>query len=192
MTLRLLHGQDERVVRWLEGKMGDHLMPPWKGIGVVDTTGALRAAHVLQPITYWTAEWTLYSEMAMTHGVIRSFFRFVFNDMGVHRLQIRTKRTNRAIRKAAPKFGFKFEGVAPGYWGPGGDALMFHMTRDKCRWLGESHADDERSIRRSNGATRQPDRPAAALQRRDVAPEMAREPAQPSMERIVVRATALV
>lgn len=196
MTLRLLHGQDERVVRWLEAKVGDHLMPPWKGIGVVDATGNLRAAHVLQPITYWTAEWTLYSEMAMTHGVIRAFFRFVFDDMGVHRLQIRTSRRNKAIRKAAPKFGFKFEGVAPGYWGPGGDALMFHMTRENCRWLGDKNAHDQRAVRRPEGAgdrvARQPDRPTAALQRRDMAPEMAREPAQPGLERIVVRATALV
>ena len=133
--MKLLIGHDERVVRWLESKMGGELMPPWKGIGIVDDAGILKGAHVIQPVTYWTAEWTLYSDHAITHGVIRAFFRHVFDELGVHRLQIRTARNNRAIRKAAPKFGFKFEGVAPGYWGPGADALMFHMTRDRCRWL---------------------------------------------------------
>ena len=145
--MRLLHGHDASVVGWLEHKMQDKLMPPWRGIGVIDDAGHLRAAHVLQPVTMWCSEWTLYSEQALTHGVMRAFFRHVFDDLKIHRLQIRTKRTNRAIRRAAPKFGFKFEGAARGYWGPDGDAFVFAMSKDQCRWM-KDHTHGQRQVGR--------------------------------------------
>ena len=47
----------------------------------------------------------------------------------------RTTKANKAIKRAAPKFGFKFQGVERGYYGPSVDALAYSMTPDQCRWI---------------------------------------------------------
>jgi RimJ/RimL family protein N-acetyltransferase len=75
-----------------------------------------------------------------SNGAWRQFFRWVFEAQGVYRLVIRTNKRNREVKKAAPKFGFKFEGVERDYYGCGDDALRFYMTPPACRWL--QHEDD--------------------------------------------------
>jgi RimJ/RimL family protein N-acetyltransferase len=70
-----------------------------------------------------------------SNDTVRAMFRAVFGQLGCYRLQIRTSRRNTAIKRAAPKFGFAFEGVARHFYGPGEDALCFYMTPDKCRWI---------------------------------------------------------
>lgn len=135
---RLLFGHDEAVISWAETRLGTALTSPAHGIGIVDDDNYLRGALVLQPVTSYTAEFSMASESPrmVTHSVTKAFFRYAFNDLGLYRLQIRTPRNNLTVRRGAPKAGWKFEGVATGYWGTqNGDALMFYMTRPMCRWL---------------------------------------------------------
>lgn len=131
----LLFGHDETVARWVEARMDGEFVFPHAAIGMLDSKGVLRGGFVLAAHNATTAELTLYSEDVISNGMVRGFFRWCFITLGVHRLQLRTTRKNKAAKRAAPKMGFKFEGVARDFYGPGDDALLYYMTPDFCRWI---------------------------------------------------------
>ena len=131
----LLFGHDETVAKWVGERMDGVFVLPHAAVGMLDSKGTLRGGFVLTVHNATTAELTLYSEDVVTNGMVRGFFRWCFGSLGVHRLQLRTERTNKKAKRAAPKMGFKFEGVAREFYGPGEDALLFYMTPDHCRWI---------------------------------------------------------
>jgi len=135
----LLFGHDREVAAWAENKLEGRLVFPHAAIGMLDKRGVLRGAFLLSFHNPHTAELTLYSEEVMTNGMWRGFFRYTFEGLGIHRLQIRTHRKHRAIKRAAPKYGFRFEGVSRDFYGPGEDSLNFYMTPAMCRWIREDH-----------------------------------------------------
>ena len=135
----LLFGHDREVAAWAENKLEGRLVFPHAAVGMLDRRGVLRGAFLLSFHNPHTAELTLYSEQVMTNGMWRGFFRYTFEGLGIHRLQIRTHRKHRAIKRAAPKYGFRFEGVSRDFYGPGEDSLNFYMTPAMCRWIREDH-----------------------------------------------------
>lgn len=135
----LLFGHDADVAAWAENKLEGRLVFPHAAVGMLDKRGVLRGAFLVSFHNPHTAELTLYSEQVMTNSMWRGFFMWVFEEVGIHRLQIRTHRKHKAIKKAAPKFGFIFEGVSRDFYGPGHDSLNFYLSPAKCRWIKESH-----------------------------------------------------
>ena len=131
----LLFGHDRDVAEWAEHKLDGRLVFPHAAIGMLDKSGTLRGAFLLSFHNANTAELTLYSEGVMTNDMWRGFFRWTFVGLGIHRLQIRTHRKHKAVKRAAPKYGFAFEGVARDFYGPGEDSLNFYMTPAMCRWI---------------------------------------------------------
>lgn len=142
----ILLGHDEDVSEWASRKLGGSFLLPHAAMGMLDKNGVLKGAFVLTFQNEHTAELTLYSEGVMTNGMWAAFFRWAFLHFGIYRLQIRTSRRNKPIKRSAPKFGFIFQGVDKGFWGPGEDALVFFMTPNSCRWL-KQNDDSERSQR---------------------------------------------
>lgn len=134
--MQLLFGHDQAVARWAGERLGGSGFPERSiGIGIIDDSGVLRGAFVLTHWNDFTAEFSLYSEGALTLGVLRQFFFHVFLRLGVSRLQIHTPRNNKAVKKAAPKWGFQWDGVSKSCYGPGRDGLRFYMTAQHCRWI---------------------------------------------------------
>ena len=131
----LLFGHDQDVAAWAENKLEGRLVFPHAAVGMLDKRGVLRGAWLLSFHNAHTAELTLYSEGVVTNGMIGDLFRFTFDHLQVNRLQIRTTRKNKAIKRAAPKYGFRFEGVQKHFYGPNQDALCYFMTPDICRWI---------------------------------------------------------
>lgn len=131
--MHLIDGQDAAINGWLAQRFGvEALATPRLMLGCIDGDGVLRGAFVIVWRSDTTAELSLFGR---TSGdTWKAMFARVFGS-GVHRLEIRTAKSNRAIRRAAPKFGFAFEGRATDYYGPGEHALQFFMTPDRCRWL---------------------------------------------------------
>lgn len=132
--MNLVFGHDATVNAWLKKTVGWSVdRSPAVSAGVIDANGVLRGALVLT----WQAETTAEMHLAgrVSNDVMKQWFRFVFGRAGIHRLEVRTGITNKAIKKAAPKFGFKFESVARAFYGPGRDALVYAMTPEKCRWI---------------------------------------------------------
>lgn len=130
--MRLVIGHDATVNDWISRRFGVHVIQqPSDSIGVIDNAGVLRGAFVTSWRNDTTAELHLYGRTS--NDTWKDYFAWVFS--AAHRLEIHTNKRNKAIKRAAPKFGFKFEGVAKHYYGHGRDALRFYMTPDQCRWI---------------------------------------------------------
>lgn len=140
MSKALLFGHDATVWNWAVSRWGDVGRTPDMAIGILDNVGALKGALLLSGENTWTAELSIVSDGVISPGVTKQFFRFVFGELGVHRLQMRTQRNNKAIKRTAPKMGWTFEGVSRGFYGPHGDALLFYMTPQTCRWIKNENA----------------------------------------------------
>jgi len=135
----LLINHDEDVAAWAENKLEGRLVFPHAAIGMLDRRGVLRGAWLLSFYNRHTAELTLYSEGVISNEMVRGCFAITFQHLGVQRLQARTTRQNKIVKRAAPKYGFKFEGVARDFYGPGEDSLNYYMTPAMCRWIEEDH-----------------------------------------------------
>ena len=132
--MRLIFGHDSHVIGLVEQAYGISMGgKPGHAWGVVDGRGELRGAFVLTHEHDRT--WELHVYGRTSNDTVRAMFEAVFGQLGCYRLQIRTSRRNKSIRKAAPKFGFTFEGVARHFYGPGNDALLYYMTPATCRWI---------------------------------------------------------
>lgn len=129
---QLLFGHDAEVLGWYDTKRFRDATFDY-AVGIIDSDMVLCGALLIKASNSNTAALTIYNEGASLAAIARPFFRTFFNEF--YRLEIRTQRSNKAIKKAAPKMGFKFEGVARDFYGPGDDALCFYMNRDNCRWI---------------------------------------------------------
>lgn len=130
--MKLVSGHDATVNAWIERKHGAVVrLTPAVSFGIIDDDGVLRGAFVTTWKTDTTAELHLFGRTS--NDTWKAYFAWAFSQC--HRLEIHTSKRNRAIKRAAPKFGFLFEGVAKEFYGPGQDALRFYMTAQHCRWI---------------------------------------------------------
>lgn len=133
--MNVVTGRGETVGQWLAQRYGVHVgQSSSEIVGLIDDAGVLRGAFVLTWRNDVTAELHVYGKSS--NDVWKWLFRALFERCS--RVEIRTRRDNRSIKRNAPKYGFKFEGVARSYYGPGksNDALVYAMTADHCRWIG--------------------------------------------------------
>lgn len=131
--MRLVTGYDADIRRWLAANHNAYVhQEPSVLLGIVEDN-ALVGAFIITWRTDTTAELGVYG--TVSPDTVKNMFRFVFGQCRIHRLEVRTPKKNKVVRKAAPKFGFQFEGSARDYYGPGVNALVFAMTIQQCRWL---------------------------------------------------------
>lgn len=130
----LVFGHDATCLEWLQQRW-DVGRRPQIVPGIVNESGVLHGAVPLWQENVWTWELGVYSEGVISPRVVRDVFAFVFVELAADRLQMKTQRSNKTMRKLAPKIGWTFEGVAKSYYGDGDDALMFAMTPLTCRWM---------------------------------------------------------
>ena len=130
--MQLLTGFADTVKRWATTKI-DGLSEPAHVFGLIDEAGALRGCLLLNEITANTAEFILYAEGRVGPGAMRQVFATSFDRYG--RLQATVQRSNALCLKQAPKWGFKYDGMARDFFAPGADAIRFVMLRRDCRWL---------------------------------------------------------
>ena len=128
-------GQDAAVAKWVGEKYGGTILGPQWAPGIVDNDGQLRGGFIIRANSGTTCELTVYSDQALTHGIARALFRYIFDALGFVRCVIHTAKSNRIVKRAVPKLGFRFEGTARNFYGQGEDALQFSMTPQTCRWL---------------------------------------------------------
>lgn len=122
------------ILEWLSQRYGVAVyQSPRVVLGVIDDEGVLRGCFVVTWRSETTAELHLFGKTS--NDTWKALCRLIFIEWGVWRLEVRTAKTNRAIRRAAPKFGFRFQGTEREYYGPGQDAYAYAMTPNECRWL---------------------------------------------------------
>lgn len=129
----LVAGQDQAVLGWLHRKYQVQAKFPCVTLGTIDSRGTLRGAFVITLSNETTAELHVFGKTS--NDTFKAMFRTVFGRIGVYRLEVRVSKRNKITKRAAPKFGFKFEGSAKDFYGPGEDALLFSMRPHECRWL---------------------------------------------------------
>lgn len=128
-----LHSSPEGpALAWLAETHGVHVLHQPRAVYTVADGAQILGVYVLTWRTDTTAELHVYG--AVTPATTRALFALAFVGHSVHRLEVVTSRENRAIRRAAPKMGFKFECVKRDYYGPGADGFLYAMTASECRW----------------------------------------------------------
>ncbi len=134
--MKLLRGHDATVAQWVGDRLDGFFPGPVRAVGVIDDGGVLCGGMVLNWVHNSTAEMTIATTGdVITPRVAREFFRWTFLELGVWRLQVRTSKRNKSVKRNAPKWGFRFEGCARDWYGPGSDALVWYMTPTLCRWI---------------------------------------------------------
>lgn len=131
----LVTGHDDTCLQWLHRRWPDIGRPPQMVWGLTDADGVLGGAIPLWQENAWTWEVGLYSEGVIRPRDVRWFFWLMFNRLQADRLQMKTQRANKKMRKLAPKLGWTFEGISKSYYGEHGDAICFGMTPATCRWI---------------------------------------------------------
>jgi hypothetical protein len=135
--MNLVSGHDQTVISWASKVNGGLGRTPDVALGIIDRDGVLVGALLLHTYNPWTVELEVHGRVS--NGVARQFFPWVFAQ-GVTRLEIKAAKNNKGTKKAAPKWGFAFDGVRKRYYGPHGDALCWFMTPATCRWLKKEEA----------------------------------------------------
>lgn len=138
----LLFGHDATVMAWAR-RINPTFHDPKYAIGILQD-GTLRGAVMIVEQTIYTADLGIVSEVPPGPGIARKMFRLLFNDLDYTRVEITIERTDKKSRKAAPRWGFKFDGTAHDYWGPGVHALRFVMLREHCPFLKVDNGKQER------------------------------------------------
>ena len=131
--MRLVTGCDDDILAWLRDHFGLYVLQhPRAVFGIVDG-GWVAGCFVVTWRSDTTAELSVYGRVSP--ATFRQMFRTVFEQLGVYRLEIRTHHANAKIRRAAPKFGFTFQGSEKHFYGPNEHAYVYTMTPETCRWL---------------------------------------------------------
>lgn len=131
--MRLVFGRDQLVAQWIEDTYGESMGgKPGFAWGVVNGND-ICGAFVVTLEHNRTAELHVFGRVS--NDTVRDMFKAVFADLNVYRLQVRTAKKNKTVRKAAPKYGFKYEATLKHFYGPGEDAYSYFMTPQDCRWI---------------------------------------------------------
>lgn len=136
--MRIVFGHDETVAKWVGSALGKPFHAPYTAFGLIDKDGYLRAGFVFTGYNGDAIEMSLAGGACLTRGAMRAVAQYVFHQLKCSRLQIHTPRKNKRVRKLAPKFGFKYEGVARRLYGEQ-DAFTYAITSDdmpllQARW----------------------------------------------------------
>lgn len=130
-------GQSEAVVDWVARACGKPFHPPFEAIGIAGASG-FTGGFVFTGFNGDGIEVSVAGRGIASRGAWRAACTYVFDQLGCARMQMHTRRSNRAVRRILPRFGMKFEGVARRFYG-NEDGLVFSLTRDdlpafRSRW----------------------------------------------------------
>ncbi len=135
----LLFGHDETVAGWVGRIVGKPFDPPFTAIGVLDRDGTLRGGFVFNNhVQDCSIEVSLAGPAAISRGAWRGVLSYVFDQIGCKRLSMHTRKSNKAVRRLAPRLGLHFEGVARSLYGDE-DGLCYSLTANdlapfRSRW----------------------------------------------------------
>lgn len=134
----ILLGHSEAVAEWVARISGKPFHPPYEAIGVVNAQGTLTGGFVFTGFNGNGVELSLAGRGVTGRGAWRAVLAYVFDQLGCQRLQMHTRKSNKAVRTALPKLGIKFEGTARNFYGRE-HGLTYSLTTDdlaafKARW----------------------------------------------------------
>lgn len=136
--MRLMFDAPQAVAAFLAEEIGEVFTPPISTIGAVDVKGRLIAGVAFTNFTGYGIEMTLAGRYCLSRTMRQAICDLVFGYLGCRRLAIVTPRTNRRVRRLAPKLGFIFEGRARAYYGKTdglGYSLLSEEAVERGHWV---------------------------------------------------------
>lgn len=133
---RILYGQDERVVKWVEKGLGMQLgSSPYVGIG-------LEQEELIGGIAYTnysgggSIALSIYGAYPgwITRGFIRAGFAYPFIQLSVRRVSAYVACTNVRSQRFVESLGFELESIMERAI-PDDDVRVYRMFKENCRWL---------------------------------------------------------
>lgn len=132
-------GHDDAVAAWAAERLGCHFSRPYVGIGRIDDSGTLVAAAVYTAYSHTNIELNLYApnRAAQRHWWGYVAYTYPFEEIGVLRVTMRTRRSNKVTRRLLERFGV-FEGVQRRFYGPtrADDAFTFGVFPERMETYG--------------------------------------------------------
>lgn len=136
--MRLVFGLDQLVAEYVATNLGLVIVPPYTAIGGTVDGNTLCIGAVFNHWNGSNLEISLYGPGALRRGAIRAVYHYAFVQLGAHRLTATTRRSNKAMQRLLPRFGFQFEGTSKRFFGPshGDDAIRFVLFPESAqRWM---------------------------------------------------------
>jgi RimJ/RimL family protein N-acetyltransferase len=126
-----LRGEDAIVSAYVSGQTGDQYIDVMRTLGILNDHGRIVGGFVVTNYTGYGVELSIAGRGCVSRGAWNALGDIVFRELGCQRLSVTTRRSNKRVRKMAPKFKFKFEGIARRFYGDE-DGIVFSLLRDEA------------------------------------------------------------
>lgn len=126
-----LRGEDAIVSAYVSGQTGDQYIDVMRTLGILNDQGRIVGGFVVTNYTGYGVELSIAGRGCVSRGAWNALGDIVFRELGCQRLSVTTRRSNKRVRKMAPKFKFKFEGIARRFYGDE-DGIVFSLLRDEA------------------------------------------------------------
>lgn len=125
----------DAIADYVASKLRINISPPFQAIGFLTDDKRPMSAFVFNDYSDSNIELTVFAEPGgISRGVLRYVAHYVFVKNNCRRLTVRTKKRNKRVLQLAPRYGFKYEGVAKHFYADD-DAVVFRMLKSDCIWL---------------------------------------------------------
>lgn len=140
--MQLLYGHDSEIAEIVSKRFGGINLQPCSAIGLLKDNLIVGAVvynnfhknNVNIPISI-EATVILVDSQELSRYIVSALFSYPFAVLKVGRLQVTVARKHKRVRKLVERLGFKFEGIARQGYILGGDAAVYSMLPDECRWI---------------------------------------------------------
>ena len=131
--MRLVTDDQAALAAYVSAQIGAEIVAPFTALGW-ESAGKLAGVAVFNCFTGPDIEMTIAGRAAVTREAMRTIADYVFRQLKVERVSIRTRASRKDVVDQAIRIGFSPEGYHPKLFGDD-DGVSLGMTRDACRWL---------------------------------------------------------
>lgn len=126
-----LRNEDAIVSAYVAGQTGDQYTDVMRTLGILNHQGRIVGGFVVTNYTGFGVELSIAGRGCVARDAWNALGDIVFRELGCQRLSVTTRRSNKRIRKMAPKFKFRFEGIARRFYG-NEDGIVFSLLREEA------------------------------------------------------------
>lgn len=135
--MRLVFGKNKAVADFIQAKSGVIFSPVTSMFAVLNEAGTLIGGVAFVNYTGAGIELAGAGSVIISRTVRQAIGDYAFGWLGCKRLQITTRRSNKTMRKLAPRLGFVFEGRARSCYGDEDGlvySLLSHEAIERGHW----------------------------------------------------------
>lgn len=137
---RIVWDEPQRVAEWVCARVGGSFNPGESTAIGLEKDGAMIAGVLFDHYLVRSIAMHVAGEGGhwMTRDFARACFGYAFNQLKVCKVLGLVDSANHAARRYDEHLGFRLEATITGA-GKTGDLLVYSMTPDQCRWIGDKN-----------------------------------------------------